>query len=56
VTAGKRNGMGLGLALTRQTVAEHGGEMWVESELGRGARFSFRLPGAHVAQPQGLQV
>jgi signal transduction histidine kinase len=49
VTAGKRNGMGLGLALTRQTVTEHGGEMWVESEPGRGARFSFRLPGAQVA-------
>ena len=56
VTAGKRNGMGLGLALTRQTVTEHGGEMWVESELGRGARFSFRLPGAQVAQPLGMQV
>ena len=54
VTAGKRNGMGLGLALTRQTVTEHGGEMWVESEPGRGARFSFRLPGAQVAQ--GMQV
>jgi signal transduction histidine kinase len=50
VTAGKRNGLGLGLALTRQTVIEHGGEMWVESEPGRGARFSFRLPGAQVAQ------
>jgi signal transduction histidine kinase len=49
VTAGKRNGMGLGLALTRQTVTEHGGEMWVESEPGRGARFSFRLPGAQVS-------
>ena len=48
VTAGKRNGMGLGLALTRQTVAEHGGEMWVESEPGRGARFAFRLPGARL--------
>jgi len=50
VTAGKRNGMGLGLALTRQTVIEHGGEMWVESEPGRGAHFSFRLPGAQVPQ------
>jgi len=56
VTAGKRNGMGLGLAMTRQTVADHGGDMWVESEPGRGARFTFRLPGAQVAQPQGLQV
>jgi signal transduction histidine kinase len=48
VTAGKRNGLGLGLALTRQTVIEHGGDMWVESEPGRGARFVFRLPGAQV--------
>jgi len=48
VTAGKRNGLGLGLALTRQTVLEHGGDMWVESEPGRGARFFLRLPGAQV--------
>jgi signal transduction histidine kinase len=56
VSAGKRNGLGLGLALTRQTVVDHGGDMWVESEPGKGARFSFRLPGAHVAQPQSLSV
>ena len=56
VSAGKRNGLGLGLALSRQTVLEHGGDMWVESERGRGARFSFRLPGAHIAQAQGLHV
>jgi signal transduction histidine kinase len=54
VTAGKRNGLGLGLALTRQTVLEHGGDMWVDSEPGRGARFSFRLPGAQVAQPAAM--
>jgi signal transduction histidine kinase len=46
----------LGLALSRQTVLDHGGDMWVESAPGRGARFSFRLPGAHVAQAQGLAV
>jgi signal transduction histidine kinase len=56
VTAGKRNGLGLGLALTRQTVIEHGGDMWVESEPGRGARFVLRLPGATVAQPTGVTV
>uniref|UniRef100_Q01RV7 histidine kinase n=1 Tax=Solibacter usitatus (strain Ellin6076) TaxID=234267 RepID=Q01RV7_SOLUE len=56
VSAGKRNGLGLGLALSRQTVIDHGGDMWVESHPGRGARFSFRLPGAHVAQAQSLQV
>ncbi|HLK69802.1 MAG TPA: ATP-binding protein [Bryobacteraceae bacterium] len=50
VTARKRNGLGLGLALTRQTVLEHGGDMWVESEVGGGARFKFRLPGAQVSQ------
>jgi signal transduction histidine kinase len=54
--SGKRNGLGLGLALSRQTVLEHGGDMWVESEPGKGATFSFRLPGAHVAQPQSLNV
>jgi signal transduction histidine kinase len=56
VSAGKRNGLGLGLALSRQTVLEHGGDMWVESQPGRGARFSFRLPGAQVAETVGLHV
>ncbi len=42
-TAGKANGLGLGLALSRQAVIDHGGEMWAESSR-RGARFSFRLP------------
>jgi signal transduction histidine kinase len=50
---GKRNGLGLGLALSRQTVLEHGGEMWVESEPGKGARFRFRLPGARVVERVG---
>jgi signal transduction histidine kinase len=44
VTAGKKNGLGLGLALARQTVLDHGGDMWVESEPGCGAIFRFRLP------------
>jgi signal transduction histidine kinase len=43
VTAGKKNGLGLGLALSRQTLLDHGGDMWVESE-GPGARFCLRLP------------
>ena len=56
VSAGKRNGLGLGLALSRQTVLEHGGDMWVESSSGRGARFSFRLPAAARAYAQGQPV
>jgi signal transduction histidine kinase len=53
VTAGKKNGLGLGLALSRQTVLEHGGDMWVDSAPGRGARFLFRLPLASTAAPNG---
>jgi signal transduction histidine kinase len=30
VTAGKKNGLGLGLALSRQAVLDHGGDMWIE--------------------------
>jgi len=44
VTAGKKNGLGLGLALSRQTVLDHGGDMWIEPAPGRGACFRFRLP------------
>jgi signal transduction histidine kinase len=44
VSSGKKNGLGLGLALSRQTVLDHGGDMWVESEPDRGARFFMRLP------------
>jgi signal transduction histidine kinase len=43
-SAGKKNGTGLGLALARQTVIDHGGEMWAESEPGHGATFFVRLP------------
>jgi signal transduction histidine kinase len=53
VSAGKRNGLGLGLALSRQTVLEHGGDMWVESPPGRGARFLFRLPLAGAIPSNG---
>jgi signal transduction histidine kinase len=43
----------LGLALSRQTVLEHGGDMWVESSQGRGARFLFRLPLAGASPTNG---
>jgi signal transduction histidine kinase len=42
VTLGKKNGLGLGLALSRQTVLDHGGDMWTEPAAG--ARFVVRLP------------
>ncbi|GAB4188453.1 MAG: ATP-binding protein [Roseiflexaceae bacterium] len=41
---GKPQGTGLGLPISRQIVAYHGGHLWVESTLGEGAMFSFTLP------------
>jgi len=46
VTSGKEDGLGLGLALARQTVRNHGGDMWIEPAAG--ARFVIRLPLDHT--------
>jgi two-component system OmpR family sensor kinase/two-component system sensor histidine kinase BaeS len=37
-------GAGLGLTIVKQLVEAHGGEVWAESEAGKGATFSFTLP------------
>jgi signal transduction histidine kinase len=42
----KTTGTGLGLVITREIVRQHGGDIRVESEVGRGTTFTVVLPGA----------
>ncbi len=42
--AGKRKGLGLGLAFCRLAVEGHGGRIWVDDKSDKGARFVFSLP------------
>jgi signal transduction histidine kinase len=54
VTAGKHNGLGLGLALSRQAVLNHGGDIWTEPA--KGARFVMRLPLKRPPSPESLSM
>ncbi len=44
VSVGKKNGLGLGLALSRQTVLDHGGDLWLGEKSAPGTLFRMRLP------------
>jgi signal transduction histidine kinase len=39
-------GTGVGLAIVKRMIESYGGKIWLESELGRGSKFTFMLPKA----------
>jgi signal transduction histidine kinase len=43
-----KSGIGLGLAIVREIVRAHGGEVGVESEPGKGSTFRFTLPLSNI--------
>lgn len=43
---GKAQGTGLGLPIAKSLIELHGGQIWVDSQVGRGSRFVFTLPAA----------
>ena len=47
------SGSGLGLSICRRLIEAHGGEMWIESELGKGSTLFFSLPTVDVDRVVG---
>jgi signal transduction histidine kinase len=52
----KKDGNGLGLAISRRIVEEHGGRIQVQTELGKGSQFTVFLPVEVAAETGGLKA
>jgi signal transduction histidine kinase len=47
----RKVGTGLGLPISKRFIELHGGQLWLESEVGRGSAFHFTLPIISLPQP-----
>lgn len=47
----KEKGTGLGLILCKEFVEKQGGEIWIESEVGKGSKINFTLPVVLIENP-----
>ncbi|MBI4716704.1 MAG: response regulator [Planctomycetes bacterium] len=50
-TTRRYGGTGLGLTISRRIIEQLGGNIWLESQVGRGSTFLFRLPNRPAARP-----
>lgn len=55
VEGSKHGGAGLGLAITKHLVEEHGGEIWAESQIGKGSIFYLTLPSTEDVHEESIR-
>ena len=51
----KPGGLGMGLAICRSIIEAHGGRLWAEANVPRGAIFSFTVPAVAASTPEVIQ-